>query len=73
MLQLRHRRPESGGVDTGIGTVTGTAGAAAEWSGAIWVYFGLQVCFSKIPTRRGPGKSLATKQSQPYRLRSFRT
>ena len=50
MPQLRRRRSESGGACTGIAMVAGMAGAAAEWSGAIWVYFGLQVCFSKIST-----------------------
>ena len=52
MLQLGYRRPESGGVSAWIAAVTGASGAAAKSGGAIWVYFGLQVCFSKIPTHR---------------------
>ena len=48
--QLMCRRSESAGVDSRMGTVTRTDTIAAKPSGAIWVYFGLQVCFSKIPT-----------------------
>ena len=49
MPQLRHRGPESGGVNAEVAVVTGASGAAAKSRGAIWVYFGLQVCFSEIP------------------------
>ena len=50
MPQLRHRGPESGGVNAEVAVVTGASGAAGKSRGAIWVYFGLQVCFSEIPT-----------------------